>query len=124
VDAVATLDLSAIYVPYEAKDGRGQATYSPEMMLRVLLYGYSTRGQSSRKIETRTYVDVAFRHPSVDDHPDQDTIAEFRKRHLDALAGLFRSVLGPLETLGSSRAYGRSVSLALLTMPARWLGRC
>lgn len=54
MDAVATLDLSAIYVPYEAKDGRGQAAYSPEMMLRVLLYGYSTRVQSSRKIETKT----------------------------------------------------------------------
>jgi hypothetical protein len=40
---------------------------------------------------------VAFRHPSVDDHPDQDTVAEFRKRHLDAPAGLFRSVLAPLR---------------------------
>jgi hypothetical protein len=57
---LATLDLSAIYGSYEAKDGRGQAAYSPEMMLRVLLYGYSTGVYSSRKIETRTYEDVAF----------------------------------------------------------------
>lgn len=35
VDVVETLDLSAIYGSYEAKDGRGQAAYAPEMMLRV-----------------------------------------------------------------------------------------
>jgi hypothetical protein len=35
VDVVETLDLSLIYASYEAKDGRGQAAYAPEMMLRL-----------------------------------------------------------------------------------------
>src|ERR1700723_893809 len=100
VDVVATLDLSAIYGSYEAKDGRGQAAYAPEMMLRVLLYGYSMGVCSSRKIETRTYEDVAFRYLSADAHPDHDTIAEFRKRHLDALAGLFTQALLLCEKAG------------------------
>jgi transposase len=100
VDVVATLDLSAIYGSYEAKDGRGQAAYAPEMMLRVLLYGYSMGVYSSRKIETRTYEDVAFRYLSADAHPDHDTIAEFRKRHLDALAGLFTQALLLCEKAG------------------------
>ena len=39
VDVVAALDLGAIYASYAAKDGRGQAAYSPEMMVRLLLYG-------------------------------------------------------------------------------------
>ena len=80
VDVVAALDLSAIYASYEDKDGRGGSAYSPEMMLRVLLYGYATGVYSSRKIEARTYEDVAFRYLSGDQHPDHDTFAEFRKR--------------------------------------------
>jgi hypothetical protein len=48
---------------------------------------------SSRKIETRTFEDVAFRYLSGDQHPDHATIAEFRRRHLDALSGLFKQAL-------------------------------
>ena len=59
------------------------------MMVRLLLYGYATGVYSSRKIQARTYEDVAFRFLSADTHPDHDTIAAFRKRHLEALAGLF-----------------------------------
>jgi transposase len=100
VDVVETLDLSAIYASYEAGDGRGQAAYAPEMMVRVLLYGYATGTYSSRKIEARTYEDVAFRYLSADQHPDHDTIATFRKRHLEALAELFTQALLLCEKAG------------------------
>jgi len=100
VDVVAALDLSAIYASYEAGDGRGQSAYAPEMMLRVLLYGYATGVYSSRKIEARTYEDVAFRYLAADEHPDHDTFAEFRKRHLEALAGLFTQALLLCEKAG------------------------
>ena len=93
VDVVSALALSAIFASYEEKDGRGQAAYAPEMMVRLLLYGYATGVYSSRKIETRTFEDVAFRYLSGDQHPDHATIAEFRKRHLDALSGLFTQAL-------------------------------
>ena len=36
---------------------------------------------------------MAFRYLSGDQHPDHATIAEFRKRHLDALSGLFTQAL-------------------------------
>jgi transposase len=75
VDVVSALDLSAIFASYEEKDGRGQAAYAPEMMVRLLLYGYATGVYSSRKIETRTFEDVAFRYLSGDQHPDHATIA-------------------------------------------------
>jgi len=55
VDVVSALDLSAIYKSYQEKDGRGQAAYSPGMMVRLLLYGYACGVYSSRKIQTRTY---------------------------------------------------------------------
>ena len=93
VDVVSALDLSAIYKSYQEKDGRGQAAYAPEMMVRLLLYGYATGVYSSRKIQTRTYEDVAFRYLAGDQHPDHATIAEFRKRHLAALSGLFTQAL-------------------------------
>ena len=100
VDAVAALDLGSIYASYESKDGRGQSAYAPETMLRVLLYGYATGVYSSRKLEARTYEDVAFRYLSADTHPDRDTIATFRKRHLEALAGLFVQALLLCEKAG------------------------
>ena len=93
VDVVWSLDLSAIYASYDEKDGRGQSAYAPAMMVRVLLYGYATGVYSSRKLEAKTYDDVAFRYLSADAHPDHDTLAEFRKRHLKALAGLFTQAL-------------------------------
>jgi transposase len=93
VDVVSELDLSAIYKSYEEKDGRGQAAYAPAMMVRLLLYGYATGVYSSRKIEKRSYEDLAFRYLSGDQHPDHATLAEFRKRHLEALAGLFTQAL-------------------------------
>jgi len=93
VDVVDSLDLGAIYASYDEKDGRGQAAYPPAMMLRVLLYGYCTGTCSSRQIETKTYDDVAFRYLAADGHPDHSSWAEFRKRHLTALAGLFTQAL-------------------------------
>jgi transposase len=92
-DVVSALDLSTIYASYAEKDGRGQAAYAPEMMVRLLLYGYANGVYSSRKIQARTFEDVAFRYLSGDQHPDHATIAEFRKRHLDALSGLFSQAL-------------------------------
>ncbi len=100
VDVVNALDLGAIYASYEEKDGRGQSAYAPEVMVRLLLYGYATEVYSSRKIEARTYEDVAFRYLTGDQHPDHATIAEFRKRHLEALAGLFTQALLLCEKAG------------------------
>src|ERR1035437_7016058 len=100
VDVVSALDLSAIYASYSSKDGRGQAAYAPEMMVRLLLYGYATGVYSSRKIQARTYEDVGFRFLSGDQHPDHATIAEFRQRHLEALASLFMQALLLCEEAG------------------------
>lgn len=92
-DVVDELDLTAIVRMYEAGDGRGQPPYHPAMMVKLLLYAYCTGTPSSRKIERATYEDVAFRVLAADQQPDHDSFAEFRKRHLAALAGLFGQVL-------------------------------
>ena len=99
-DVVDGLDLSAIYAAYHRKDGRGLAAYHPVMMVRLLLYGYCVGVVSSRKIEGRTYEDVAFRYLAADQHPDHDTIASFRQTHLQNLAGLFLQALQLCEKAG------------------------
>jgi len=100
VEVVDALDLGAIYESYEEKDGGGQAAYEPRMMVRVLLYGYCVGSYSSRKIAAKTYEDIGFRYLAADEHPDHSTLAEFRKRHLKALAGLFCQALQLGEKAG------------------------
>src|ERR1035438_9008864 len=78
----------------------GPVGYAPAMMVRVLLYGYATGIFSSRKIQAKTFEDVAFRFLSASEHPDHSTLAEFRKRHLEALAGLFTQALQLCQKAG------------------------
>jgi transposase len=92
-DVVHQLDLKEIYDCYERKDGRGLAAYHPEMLTRLLLYGYSIGEPSSRRIEQATYDNVAFRYLAADQHPDHDTIASFRQQHLECLGQLFLQAL-------------------------------
>lgn len=97
-DIVEQLDLSAILNGYE--EGRGQPPYHPQMMVKLLIYGYCVGKISSRKLEAATYDDVAFRVLSGNQQPDHASIAEFRKRHLAALAQLFVQVLQLCERAG------------------------
>jgi len=99
-DVMAELDLSAIYAEYERQDGRGLSAYHPLLLTRLLLYGYCTGVTSSRRIECATYDDVAFRYLAADQHPDHDTIANFRQQHLKALAGLFVQALRLCQQAG------------------------
>ena len=99
-DVVDQLDLTAVFAAYEQGDGRGQPPYHPTMMVKLLVYGYCVGVTSSRKIERATHEDIAFRVLAGNQHPDHDSIAEFRKRHLTALAGLFMQVLKLCEKAG------------------------
>jgi transposase len=99
-DVVDELNLAAITQTYVQGDRRGQPPYHPALMVKLLLYGYCTGVVSSRKIERATYRDVAFRVLAADQHPDHDSIAEFRRRHLEAVAELFIQVLRLCQRAG------------------------
>jgi len=99
-DVTEQLDLSAIYSAYDRRDGRGQAGYHPLLMTRLLLYGYCVGVASSRAIERKTFEDVAFRYLAADQHPDHDTIANFRKQHLATLGELFVQALPLCQKAG------------------------
>ena len=99
-ELVSELDLSAILDEYERGDGRGKCAYHPEMMTRLLLYAYAVGQPSSRQIERASYTDLAYRYLAANQHPDHDTIANFRQRHLTALAALFVQVLRLCQKAG------------------------
>ena len=92
-ELVDALDLKEITEVYEKGDGRGSPPYHPVMMVKLLVYAYCVGKPSSRKIETATHEDVAFRVLAANQHPHHDSIAAFRQRHLTALGGLFLQVL-------------------------------
>ena len=99
-DVVDSLNLSTIYQVYERDDLRGRPGYHPAMMVKLLLYAYCVGKPSSRQIERATYEDLAFRVLAADQHPDHASIADFRRRHLPALAGLFVQVLALCRKAG------------------------
>jgi transposase len=98
-DVVGQLDLSAIYSSYDGSKG-GYPPYHPEMMVALLIYAYCVGMPSSRKIEKATHELIPFRVLSADQHPDHATVAEFRRRHLKALAALFVQVLRLCQKAG------------------------
>ena len=102
VDVVNQLDLREILSSYDNSKG-GQPAYHPRMMVALLLYAYCVGLPSSRKIEQATYHSVPFRVLTGDQHPDHDTIAKFRKRHLKALSKLFVQVLKLCQRAGLVR---------------------
>jgi transposase len=92
------LDLGPILADYTEK--RGFPPYDPRLMLRLLIYGYTTGVRSSRAIERKCVDDVAFRFLAAGQAPDFRSIARFRRRHLDSLADLFLQSLHLAQKLG------------------------
>ena len=90
-ETVGLLDLSAVYDSYVSASGA--PPYDPAMMLKLLFYAYSTGVTSSREMERRCHIDVAFRWLAANSAPDYRSIARFRRRHLVALDDLFTQVL-------------------------------
>jgi len=85
------LDLASIYDCYG--NATGAPPYDPSMMLKLLLFAYSTGVTSSREMERRCHVDVAFRWLSANSAPDYRSISRFRRRRLVAVDDLFTQVL-------------------------------
>src|SRR3954466_11990732 len=74
------LDLSEILGAYAEE--RGFPPYHPTMMTALLLYAYSQRVFSSRRIARACIERVDFMAVTAMNRPDFRTIADFRKRHL------------------------------------------
>jgi len=97
VEVIAGLDLRAMTSSYR---GSGEASYHPQLLLGIMVYGYATGVFSSRKLERATYDSVAFRFIAANEHPDHDTIAVFRRRFLQQIETLFVQVLVLAREMG------------------------
>lgn len=93
------LDLSSIERTY-SRDPRGYAPYHPAMLVALLLYAYTQGIYSSRRIAKACEERVDFMALTAMQRPDFRTISDFRKRHLEALAGLFVQVLALCRDAG------------------------
>jgi transposase len=91
LDAVATLDVSRFYAPYE-QETRGAPPFDPAMMVCLLLYAYSVGVFASRKIALACERHLAFLAIVGEDRPDFRTISDFRKLHLEAFKEVFVQV--------------------------------
>jgi transposase len=98
-DVVERLDLSEVLNSYDNSQG-GQAPFHPVLMTKLVLYAYCVGIASSRRIERSTYESIPFRVLAANQHPDHDTIAEFRKYHLVALSRIFLQVLKLCQKAG------------------------
>ena len=103
-------DLSDITARYE-QARRGGPPYHPQLMVKVLLYGYCVGVASSRRIAQRLHEDIAFRVLAANNTPDFRTISDFRKDNLAELSDLFLSASGqtgivPVDWAGEAGACG------------------
>ena len=101
-DLVDSLELSALYAPYDG-DGRRNSPYEPAMMVKVLIYGYATGVFFSRAIARKLEEDVAFRVLGAGNFPQHRTICEFRRRHLEDFERMFVEVVRVAREMGVVR---------------------
>jgi transposase len=99
---VDQLDLQPFYLAHR-DDGHGHPAYDPKLLLGVLLYGYCLGVRSSRQLERRCIEDIAFRVLAANHTPDHVTIARFRARHEQALAGFLVASLKLYAAAGMVR---------------------
>lgn len=92
LDIVAAVDTSAFHAR-SRRGSVGRAGYDPDMLLGLLLYGYSVGVRSTRQIERLCATDVAFRIACAQDAPDHSTLARFRADNEAAFVDLFAEVL-------------------------------
>ena len=82
---------------------RGYPPYHPAMMVALVLYAYSRGVHSSRRIARCCEERVDFMAAAANQRPDHRTINDFRRRHLEALGGLFPQVLALCRASGLAR---------------------
>jgi transposase len=96
-EVVEGLDLSELYNRYS---DMGCTAYHPQMMLKLLFYGYATGERSSRLLANRTGSDVAYMYLAGMQRPDFRTINRFRKDNIGVLKGLFVQIVRLCGAMG------------------------
>ncbi len=102
IDAMQQLDLSKFLAKYRT-DGAGATAFHPQILVGVILYGYSQGVRSSRQIERHCQEDVAYRIVAANQQPDHCTISRCIQKHSAELSELFLQVLKLCHAMGLVR---------------------
>ena len=73
---------------------------TPEILLKIYIYGYLNRIQSSRRLEREAQRNVELMWLTGRLMPDFKTIANFRKDNSKAIRGVCRQFVVPCQQLG------------------------
>jgi transposase len=97
-DVVDALDPTILYGLYK---GGGTSAYDPVMLLKVIVYAYSSGIYSSRKIEAQTKENIHFLWLSAQTPLDHMTINRFRSERMkDVFSDVFASIVKLLADRG------------------------
>jgi len=90
---VEELDLNKLGFAGMQPEATGRPAYHPSTMLKIYLYGYLNRVQSSRRLERETHRNVELMWLIGRLTPDFKTIANFRKDNGPAIRGACRQFI-------------------------------
>ena len=97
-EAIEKLDLKALLAQYK---GGGTSSYHPKMLLKILVYAYSKKIYSSRKIAEAVRENIHFMWLSGGNQPDFRTINDFRGSRMSSVIDqVFAEVLAYLIETG------------------------
>ena len=96
--AIDGMELEELFATYE---GGGASSYSPVMLLKVLIYAYTQKVYSSRQIAKQVRENVVYMWLSGRNTPDFRTINNFRSSHLkECIQDVFAEAVGILVEEG------------------------
>jgi len=96
-EIVEMLDTTVIENKYSEK---GQHTYHPKLLLRLLFYGYTTGTRSGRKMAIKCETDTAYMYLAEMYTPDFRTINDFRRNNLENIEKHFKGIAKYCKELG------------------------
>ena len=102
---VDALDLKGLGFERHQAPAMGRPPYHPSTLLKLYIYGYLNRIQSSRRLECETQRNVEVMWLTQRLMPDHKTISDFRKDNGKAIVGVCREfvdVCGRLELFTQS----------------------
>ena len=104
---VGELDLTKLGFAGMTPQATGRPGYHPSTLLKIYLYGYLNRIQSSRRLERETQRNVELMWLTGRLMPDFKTIANFRKDNGPAIRGVCSSSCSAVSSTCSRRRWSR-----------------
>jgi len=96
---VDALDLKSLGFERHQPHAMGRPPYHPSTLLKLYIYGYLNRIQSSRRLEHETQRNVEVMWLTQRLMPDHKTISDFRKDNGKAIVGVCREFVGVCRRL-------------------------